>query len=106
MSESIGAVANHGADMLLKYAPPVLGLGAGYVVGDYFKVGDWIHGAISTGTSDAKTANKTAILLSAGLFALIAVFVWKAFGTHIIGGFLTGFFGGIAIRYAMAAMKA
>jgi len=102
---NVGAMANKGADVFVKYAPPLLGLATGYVIGDLLGATGYIHGAIvgaGTATANAET-ERVAKFLTAGIYTAIAIFLWKGLD-HMIGLFLAGMFAGMALRILISAL--
>jgi len=93
------AVANKGADYVLKYAPPLIGLAVGYIVGDFIDISSYLLSSMNKSgqARDVKSARKIVILITAGIYAVIGAMIWRSVD-HFIGGLVGGFFMGIALR--------
>jgi hypothetical protein len=100
----IAPAMNKGADMIVKYAPPFLGLGFGYVTGDLLNLGGYINGAIHKGAAVTADGNKIATLITAGLYALIGIFIWRAVGGKYLGPIVGGFMLGVSLRLVQGVL--
>jgi len=112
MVESTGIpVVNKGADMVLKYAPPIIGVSCGYLIGDVMDISSYLAGAITKNTNVAGMATSTAHIakwvrgITAGIYALIGIMIWNWSGGNWLGGLIAGFFCGVALRGVVGLVK-
>lgn len=84
----------------MKYIPPVLGLTAGIVIGDFIGLGGAVLNLITRGQSAGVDSKQAALGMTAGIYAVIGVVAWKGLGGWL-GMLIGGFFCGIAIRLAL-----
>ena len=103
----VSNAAHKGAVILETYAPAAIGITLGYIVGDVFKVSNYVLGAVVKGGAQATPQNtQMSILITAGIYALIGIMIWRALGGHILGALIGGFFLGIALRGAIKGVSA
>jgi len=108
---------NKGATMILKYAPPLVGIAAGYITGDLFDISSYIMGsAVGQGAKTGQSgisyagfhfvdAKKIVRLITAGIYAIIGIVLWNWLDGKWLGGLLGGFFVGIALRGVVGVMR-
>lgn len=114
---SITKTTNAGASMILKFAPPLIGLAVGYIIGDVMDISSYLMGAVQTqgarkgasGMSYAGTHYVDAVkfikLITAGIYGLIGIAIWNWLDGKILGGLIGGFFIGVAVRGLVGVIK-
>ena len=107
MVESTGIpVVNKGADMVLKYAPPIIGVSCGYLIGDVMDISSYLAGAISKNAKQTDV-NMVKVVkgITAGIYSLIGIMIWNWSGGNWLGGLIAGFFCGVALRGVVGLVK-
>ena len=97
------ATVTKGGAMLVRYAPPMLGIGLGYVMSDVFGLHQYIYSWINPNIPNHTTSVRLTLIFTAAIYALISYMIWKKID-HIVGNFIAGFLAGIAIRALIEAI--
>jgi hypothetical protein len=96
-----GATAK-AANVFWDWGVPLAALGIGYTMGDFLNIGDMISNLTKGKVPAIGTVNTTG-LLTAGLFAAIAIALWRAL-TGMPGKVIGFFFIGVALAVLREAL--